>query len=147
MNEFVIRRVSTGVNGTFGVFLNPSNIPFAVTLEREWLNNKKSVSCIPAGRYMCLRCSESPDYGYQDSPKFGDTFQVFNVPGREKILFHKGNIDDDSHGCILVGEQFDVLNNQPAILASKHGFDEFKRLTAAIDQFELIIADDWARAP
>src|SRR4030042_111496 len=106
-------RVSHTKEQTFGVLLNDWSkeaVPFAVTLERPWLANLRSVSCIPTGIYVCRRVQ---------SPKFGNTFEVSEVPGRSHILFHKGNISDAPHGCILVGAQFDFLNGEPAILASK----------------------------
>lgn len=133
MKTLIIRRVATGTDGTFGVILS-GDIPFAVTLERQWLDNRVGKSCIPAGTYKCKRV---------DSPKFKNTFEVTNVPGRSHILFHKGNIDDDSHGCILVGEQYEKLNDSPAILASNAGFQEFLRELMYTDDFRLIVVDDW----
>ena len=133
----IIKRLSNTEHGMFGVALW-NHIPFAVTLERQWRNNKTSESCIPLGVYLCIRCNKSPDY-HGDSPRFGDTFQVFNVPGRSKILFHKGNLDDDTHGCILIGEQFGLLSGTPGILSSLQGFSEFKRLSAGLDEFMLSI--------
>ena len=133
MKTIIIRRFATGVHGTFGVMIH-NHIPFAVTLEREWLDNQSNISCIPAGEYICKRV---------DSPRFKDTFEVTDVKGRSHILFHKGNIDDDSHGCILVGEQFETLKGSPAILASKKGFGEFKDILKDDDQFRAIFVDDW----
>jgi len=127
--KLILKRLCTGNNGTFGVLLI-NNIPFALTLEREWLNNQCGLSCIPAGIYTCSRVN---------SPRFGNTFEVCRVPGRTAILFHKGNIDNDSHGCILVGEQFDLFDNQPGVLASAHGFNELLVKTATINQFTLEI--------
>lgn len=50
---------------------------------------------------------------------------MVGVPGRSEILFHKGNVDEDSHGCIIIGEQFESLNGKIAVLASAKGFSEF----------------------
>jgi hypothetical protein len=102
-------------DGTFGVLLE-ENIPFALTVERPWLSNQKGISCIPGGSYSCRRV---------DSPKFGNTFEVVGVSDRSEILFHKGNVDEDSHGCIIIGEQFESLNGKIAVLASAKGFSEF----------------------
>lgn len=135
-----LKRIALTEHGTFGVLLH-EDIPFAVTMERPWLDNRVGESCIPQGEYTCLRCNRSPDYGFRNSPRFGDTFQVYEVPGRSKILFHKGNLADDSHGCILVGEQFGVLTEVPAVLASKHGFEEFLLLLKDQDDFVLNITE------
>ena len=105
-----MRRVATGENGTFGVLIH-ENLPFAVTLEREWLDNKQNISCIPAGTYTCQRIY---------SMKFGETFEVTNVPNRTHILFHKGNLDDDSHGCILIGEWFGDIGGEHGVMSSPH---------------------------
>jgi hypothetical protein len=133
MKTILIRRVATGDQGTFGVLIY-ENTPFSLSLEREWLDNQKSISCIPAGTYICSRV---------DSPKFGDTFEVTNVLGRSHILFHKGNLDEDSHGCILVGEQFGEVKGASGILSSKAGYNELMGIMKDVDIFRAVIVDDW----
>ena len=124
-------RVASNDIATYGVLIQ-GEIPFAVTLERPWLENRSMESCIQAGAYECKRVS---------SPKFGNTFEVTNVPGRSAILFHRGNLADDSHGCILVGEQFNPVLGKPGITASREGFDEFLKLTGITDSFPLTIQE------
>lgn len=127
-----IVRVTTpsSVRPTFGVFRRSDGTPFAVTLERPWKNNERMVSCIPVGTYTCKRVQ---------SPKFGDTFEVTGVPGRSAILFHKGNLSDDSHGCILVAENFAHVKAEDGIAGSAEGFAEFKQVTAGVDTFTLVV--------
>lgn len=122
-------RIAHTDTATYGVLIS-GDTPFAVTLERAWNNNLKGVSCIPVGTYLCKRVN---------SPKFGNTFEVTGVPGRDAILFHKGNIHDDSHGCILVGEQFNPVMGENGITASKEGFAEFLAKTADVDSFTLTV--------
>ena len=126
---FHLIRVAFTTDGTFGVFLD-GGIPFCVTLERPWLHNQKNVSCINGGEYVCKRVQ---------SPKFGNTFEITDVRGRSEILFHKGNLMDDSHGCVLLGEQYELLKGRPAILASGKAFSEFLERTKDIDSFILRI--------
>lgn len=126
---FKLLRIAFTDDGTFGVLFD-GGIPFCVTLERPWLNNKRGESCIPEGNYVCKRVN---------SPRFRNTFEVTNVPGRSHILFHKGNLMDDSHGCILVGEQYELLNKKNAILASGKAFAEFISRTQDFDEFQLRI--------
>ena len=141
MKTLELKRIACdGRNPTLGTLLFGGR-PFALTLERPWLGNRKGESCIPLGDYRCVRCSASPDYDFKDSPGFGDTFQVFEVPLRDKILFHKGNITDDTHGCIIVGEEFGLLGDQEAVLSSKKGFNEFLSLLKHDDEFDLRISD------
>jgi len=116
-------------DGTFGVLLDEGT-PFCLTVERPWLDNKRGESCIPTGQYICRRVN---------SPKFGDTFEVTNVPGRTAILFHKGNIMEDSHGCIILGEQYESLEGKVAVLASGKAFSEFLERTRNVNEFRLEI--------
>jgi len=126
-----IKRTAENEYGTFGVLLD-GDLPFALTLERKWLNNQSNISCIPTGVYTCRRV---------DSPHFGDTFEVTGVPGRSHILFHKGNLDDDSHGCILVGEEYDPVLGSYGIKASRDGFNEFMQRLRGSETFHLEIQE------
>lgn len=128
-SDLTLKRVALNDDATFGVLLL-GTIPFAVTLERPWLNNAPQKSCIPFGVYVCKRVK---------SPKFGDTFEVTGVPGRSHILFHQGNIPEDSLGCILVGERFDPVNGKNGITASREGFKEFLRHFIDRTEFTLTI--------
>jgi hypothetical protein len=140
MRRLLIKRVALTLTAVFGVVIGPDGVPFSLSLERPWMNNQVGLSCVPAGVFRAVRCRASEDYGFKDSPQFGDTFQVI-VPGRSKILFHKGNLASDSHGCILIGEQFEPVNGVPGIAASAKGFDQFLRLMADVDEFELEIRE------
>jgi len=124
-------RVALNQIATYGVLIQ-GDTPFAVTLERPWLDNRPNVSCIPAGHYECHRVQ---------SPKFGDTFEIANVHGRSSILFHKGNIMDDSHGCVLIGESFNPVLGKSGITRSGDGFAEFLSLLRMTDRFPLEIVE------
>lgn len=124
-------RVAQNLTATYGV-LCQGTVPFAVTLERPWRDNRRSESCIPAGIYECRRVV---------SPKFGETFEITNVPARSHILFHKGNLEDDTHGCVIVGEAFNPVLGRPGITESGHGFAEFLSLLRMVDRFALSIVD------
>src|SRR3990172_491156 len=130
MKTLTIKRISEIEDGTFGVILD-GKTPFAVTLEKNWVDNQKNISCIPAGSYRCVRRLYHK-HGYW-------TFEVMGVPGRTAILIHSGNTEDDSMGCILVGESFGVLKEKTAILSSKEGFKEFMERLKGQDEFLLVI--------
>lgn len=136
MLQITLKRVSKTTYGVQGVLLH-DGWAFAVTLERPWLNNRASEkgkpgSCIPTGTYTCVRYM---------SPTHGETFLVTDVDGRKFILFHKGNIDDDTRGCILVGEQYEPLLGKPAIRASREGFENLMRILKGVDSFILTIVE------
>lgn len=128
----ILQRIASNDFGTFGVLIK-DNIPFALSLERPWQNNQREISCIPSGEYICKAIT---------SPNFGDTFEVTDVPGRSDILFHKGNLSDDTHGCILVGEQFEELYGTPAVLASHKGFRDFMDKFRHMPRFILEIKNE-----
>lgn len=71
------------------------------TLERPWLNNQVSISCIPEGVYHVKR----------DKTGKHQYYAVQNVVGRTNIEFHTGNVVQHSEGCILVGTGFDERYN------------------------------------
>ena len=129
--ELKLKRVAENEDATFGVLIN-GNTPFAVTLEPSWEDNKRGVSCIPSGPYGCKRIK---------SPRFGDTFEILDVEGRTHILFHKGNSERNTQGCVLIAEEFGILNGKAAVLASGRGYREFINILKDVDEFDLIIED------
>lgn len=125
-------RIGESPRGTFGVLRQGGIVPFALTMEQPWLNNQPSISCIPAGRYICERVR---------SPHFGDTFEITHVPGRSHILFHKGNELDDTEGCVMVAEEFSGTFDHPMVVSSQRGYGEFMLLMTGLRTFELEIVD------
>lgn len=79
------------------------------TLELPWNDNIKNLSCIPAGSYNCV-----PRF----SKRFGNHFEVKNVPNRDLILFHAGNFSFQTKGCILLGTDFLHLDKNDTIVLS-----------------------------
>ena len=131
MKTLEIKRIALTPEATCGVILD-DGIPFALTMEKPWLNNEKSKSCIPAGTYICKRFS---------SQKHSDTFEVTNVPNRDYILFHSGNTSSDSLGCILIAEEFGYIDGKVAVLSSKKGMEEFLFKLKNLDEFRIVIKE------
>lgn len=104
-----LKRIKYGANGTFGRMLNEDGGLLCYTLERPWDDNAPDKSCIPAGTYNCINYS---------STKFPDVWQIINVPGRSDILIHNGNTENDTHGCIVVGDSMGIMDNLPAVFNS-----------------------------
>ncbi|POY36264.1 hypothetical protein C3K47_10945 [Solitalea longa] len=78
-------------NGTNGKLFN-NNTFMCETIELPWRNNKRSISCIPEGRYR-IRPREHPKHGHQ--------LEIVNVPLREAILIHPANFAlRELQGCI-----------------------------------------------
>lgn len=110
------------------------------TLEEEDQGNQRSISAIPVGEYHCVRVT---------SPTFGETFEITGVPGRSKILFHWGNTEEDTEGCVLLGMTFGALvvvdedkrvaTPKLAVLQSKLAFDQFMRDLDGVNEFKLLV--------
>lgn len=129
MELVTLKRLSHNSEGTCGVLLF-NQAPVILTLENPWLENVRNISCIPTGLYECKKYS---------SKRIPQTFQVTNVRERTSILFHKGNTQDDSRGCILTGTKFGTLNGKLAVLESREAFRKFRKLVCDWDKFLLNI--------
>ena len=116
-------RVAVEEEGAFGVLVK-DGYPFVVTLEHTYHDEVK----IPLGETTCRR-SRFNRGGYA-------TYEIA-VPGHTRILFHKGNLENDSDGCVLVGARFGRLGGRAAILQSAVGFGEFMAAMAGVADFRL----------
>ena len=115
--------------GTFGALKTNKEV-FGVTLEPPDLENKPHVSSIPAQQYLCKRIM---------SPKYGECFEIQNVPGRSHVLFHPGNIVEHTEGCIIIAEHFGKLQENRAVLNSGKTYKEFMARLEDYDEFHLTI--------
>ena len=98
-------------------------------LENPWEGNRPYVSCIPESEYIV-----NP----YKSKKFPKAFKIEPVEDRTHILFHSGNVEDDTSGCILVGLGTGELYGEPAVLNSVKAMEYLNLLTDR-KQFDLII--------
>jgi hypothetical protein len=119
-----LKTVAVLEDGAFGVLLWDAK-PFAVSLERTFENLRV---VIPSGIRRCFRTTYIKG-GYP-------TFEI-EVPGHQRVLFHKGNVEEDSEACVLVAESFGELAGRTAVLDSRGGFAEFMRLSAGLSEFYL----------
>lgn len=67
------------------------------TVELPWRDNAVGESCIPPGVYRAIR---------HDSPIFGSSLWLQDVPGRTEILVHPANAPHQLDGCIAPGESW-----------------------------------------
>ena len=106
VNLLILRDTFTEESTLGELFVNGER--FCDTLELPYRDNRRSISCIPIGRYKVRmrypRESATRDYLH---------LLVQDVPNRDYILFHRGNTSKDTRGCILVGlgSQQDIVNN------------------------------------
>lgn len=125
----IIRLEEDNLWGTFGI-LKINKAVFCVTLEPPDRENAQFISSIPAQQYDCRR---------YDSPRFGETFRLLNVPNRTDILFHAGNESGDTKGCIILAQYWGKLKGTRAILNSGNTFRQFMRIMEGHDVFHLTI--------
>ncbi len=64
-----------------------------------------------------------------------ETFEIRGVPGHTGILFHWGNYNQDSDGCVLLGS----ARNGDMIVNSREEFANFMELQKGINNFELVV--------
>ena len=123
-----IVRLEMSDQGALGVFLI-EDVIFCFTLEPD--KNEKGKLYIPQGVYHCPRF-----HGNQ----WKDTFEIL-VPGHTAVLFHAGNVEADTQGCILLGSTTGKLKGQRAVLNSGATFQVFLRTMKDVDDFVLFMED------
>lgn len=114
--------------GIFGV-LTWDEVFLAVSLEHSYEGKPK----LPLGDYTCVR-GKHQLHGMTEP---FTTFEVTGVLGHSGILFHCGNTQWDSEGCILVGSA--QVGNQ--ITESRKAFSEFMATVGKRASFPLTVRD------
>lgn len=123
-----LRRVCFTGEQTFGV-LSVASLPRFLTLELPYRDNKRRVSSIPVGTYTWSKFH---------SPRFGRmVIRIFGVQGRDAIEIHHGNTDEDTTGCILIGQSFAPFGPEMGITGSEKALYELLRMTA--EEGEIVI--------
>mgnify|MGYP003131918448 CR=1 FL=1 len=120
LKEIVLERFCYHPNATLGVIKLDGETFYSV--ERPWLDNQVSVSCIPTGTY---------ETGWRESPRFGETWHIKDVPDRTYILIHVANFARDVEGCIGLG--MGLMGDTVAVSESKKAVARFEELTKGVD--------------
>ncbi|MDD5532379.1 MAG: DUF5675 family protein [Syntrophales bacterium] len=123
-----IVRLETTEQGALGVLILDGEI-FCCTLQPDAADLKRFH--IPAGKYICKRFH---------GQKWPDTFEII-CEGHTAVLFHSGNIEEHSEGCILLGASFGRLKGARAVLNSGATFEVFMKRLKGVDRFNLEIID------
>ena len=125
-----LRRFYSGKNDSLGLLFIDGEFAAFVIEDEERALKVMHETRIPTGRYtLSLRYSPK----FSPRPTYGhDMITVNNVPGFTGILFHKGNTETDTSGCILVGN---VARFNPT------GLSRIEESTLAYDRIYPFIAD------
>ncbi len=122
-------RTSAGSDGVFGTLDKVIGENIGVTLEHSYNGKPK----LPVGTYKCVRGMHQ----LHDGVPF-ETFEITNVPGHTGILFHVGNYNEDSEGCVLLGRRIATQENgKRMITSSKNTFNKFMDITRGLNEFTL----------
>lgn len=108
--RLLLERYSFEEKQTIGTLYLLNDMDMIITsfssLELPWKDNKRRISSIPKGKYKAFK---------HESPKFGSSLWIKDVPGRSEILIHKGNFYNDTLGCILIGTDLLYIDNDNSI--------------------------------
>ena len=119
-------------DGIFGKLIDDNGDQLAVTLEHSYNGTPK----LPPGHYLCKRGMHKLEHG----DPF-ETFEVTGVTGHTGILFHVGNWNKDSDGCILLGRVV-VDSPEGRMITSSHmTFAYFMNDLVATNEFLLTVQD------
>lgn len=124
--DLVLTRLFYREDGIFGELRDLNEFLVAVTLEHAYPLDGVGgfYPKIPVGKYNCVRGIhqlEHMEYPFE-------TFEITNVPNHSKILFHYGNFNDDSEGCVLLGARTQASTKGQMVTNSKATFDDFMKL-------------------
>ena len=71
------------------------------TLEDDWRDNERNVSCIPAGSYRLRKVLHRGTL---------PTYEIYPVTDRTHIHIHPGNTEEDVQGCVMLGLRLGTKN-------------------------------------
>lgn len=134
--NLVLVRNKWSFDGVFGEINDQKGNFLFVTLEHAYPLEDGFTPKIPAGKYTCLRGMHRLAHMEHEF----ETFQILNVPGHTNVLFHMGNWNKDSDGCILVGKGMGkLINGGDMIMGSLSAFRQFMSVQTGIDTFTLTV--------
>lgn len=131
MKKLTLKRDLFRDDGIFSTLLDGDKV-IAHTCEHSYDKKPKLFN----GTFTCVR---GPHRLHGMTADFS-TFEIMGVTGHTGVLWHWGNFNKDSDGCVLLGEDM-VIEKSPNGVAmvtnSKATFAKFMEMFVGVDQFEL----------
>ena len=151
---YILQRYSDNRDSTLGVLLKVLDtvqgqrpVLQAYTLEDEYREVKvNGETRIPAGTYTVdIQKADTPlalkyraRYAW-----FKNHLEIKNVPNFKGIYIHIGNLDENSDGCVLLGDIADNNNVGPgSVMKSTEAFRRFYEFVYPHLPFTLVVKDE-----
>lgn len=132
--DYILQRYSDNRESTLGLLLKKTQLGIlfqSYTLEDQFQEVKvRAETRVPANKYeIIIQRQETPktlSYRKRYPNWFKNHLMLKGVPGFVGIYIHIGNTDDDSEGCILLGDNADNNRIGPgAVSNSTQAFIRF----------------------
>ncbi len=132
--KLILTRDDEVATGIFGFLTSEDGAFSCVTLEHAYpdVNSSGYAPKIPSGDYKCFR----GQHQLEGMAEPFETFEIMSVPGHSNLLFHAGNFNKDSAGCVLLGEE---RQGDIEVLQSRVAFERFMTYLNGIDYFDLTV--------
>lgn len=126
-----LNRIEFREDGIFSELLDESGKVLAHTLEHSYDLKPKLYD----GAFTCVR----GPHRLNGMTSIFETFEITGVKGHSNILFHWGNWNKDSEGCVLLGSGIAQSSQGQMVTNSKVAFQEFMALLSGFNSFSLIV--------
>jgi hypothetical protein len=147
--NLILNRTKYCSDGIFGELLNDSGGFICCTLEHAFMTENGTYKAkVAAGEYLC-KVGTGPlkngMHALHDGVPFV-AYQIQNVPPFQgkpvaNILFHQGNFQNDSDGCVLLGKQMEhEEGGRFMLIESKIALSDFMKMQN-LDDFTIKIND------
>ena len=136
--NLILTRTTYRRDGIFGAIVaDETGAHICLSLEHSYLQADGTFAAkLPVGAYQCVR---GPHRLHGMQSDF-ETFEISGVVGHSNILFHWGNFNKDSEGCVLVGEHLiKQADGTEMIDNSRYTFAKFMALQAGVNVFTLTV--------
>lgn len=134
--NLTLARQDARSDGIFSLLQGDGGKIIAWTLERAHPRDSGGYAPkIPAGTYRCVR-------GIHHLERVKgpvETFEITGVPGHTGVLFHVGNFNNDSEGCVLLGQSIAKDVGPWMLSQSRKAFLAFMQLQSGLPEFPLTV--------
>jgi len=137
--NLTLKHAEFSSDGIFGSLMDSDGNQIATTLEHAYPTGNGDGSYAPKlipGIYKCVRGMHQ--LAHMRAPF--ETFEITGVVGHTNILFHVGNFNDDSEGCVLLGAATTLgPKGTQMLINSRSTFAKFMRLQDNVTEFLLTV--------